>query len=425
MTPEQQVLVSRLNIDADTITWRRVVDTNDRFLRLITIGQGPDEKGMERKTGFDIAVASEVMAVLALATSLPDMKQRFSRMVVGFDTKGTPVTVDDLGVTGAVMVLMRDAIKPNLLQTLEAGPVFVHSGPFANIAHGNSSIIADQLALKLVGKDGYVVTEAGFGSEVGLEKFFNIKCRASGMLPKCAVLVATVRALKSHGGGPEVVSGRPLQKEYVEEHVELVTQGTCNLVKHIENCALFGVPVVVAVNRFKTDTDAELQIVADAARAAGAADVIICSHHANGGAGAQKLAEAVIVACSQPSQPHLLYADDVPLDEKIRIVATQVYGASDIELSPLVVTKIAQYHQLGYGKFPICMAKTPLSFSHDPTRKGRPTNFVLPVRDIRVSVGAGFVYPLCGNVMTIPGLGIRPGFFDMDVDDDGKVIGLS
>ncbi|GIL68174.1 hypothetical protein Vafri_21431, partial [Volvox africanus] len=286
LTSEERREFARLDIDPASITWRRVIDTNDRFLRSITVGQGPEEKGATRSTGFDITVSSEIMAVLALATDLADMRERLGRMVVGNDTKGRPVTADDLGVGGALTVLMKDAILPTLMQTLEQTPVLVHAGPFANIAHGNSSVVADQIGLKLVGEDGFVVTEAGFGADIGMEKFMNIKCRASGLTPDCVVLVATVRALKMHGGGPPVVAGTPLHHDYTTENVPLVTDGCCNLARHIENARKYGVPVVVAINRFASDTDAELHAIKEAALAAGASDAVICAHHGLGGAGA-------------------------------------------------------------------------------------------------------------------------------------------
>jgi len=306
LTPAERRRFARLDIDPDTITWRRVVDTNDRFLRQITIGQGPEEKGATRVTGFDIAVASEIMAILALTTSLADMKERFGRMVIGSSRAGDPVTADDIGVTGALMVLMKDAIMPNLMQTIEGTPAFVHAGPFANIAHGNSSIVADQIALKLAGSDGYVLTEAGFGADMGMEKFFNIKCRYSGLTPDCVVLVATIRALKMHGGGPKVVAGKPLAHAYTQENLDLLEKGCSNLVRHIGNARNFGIPVVVAVNRFKDDTPAEVELVRKIAKAAGAEDAVVSNHWAEGGAGAVELAHAVVAACQKPSNFKLL-----------------------------------------------------------------------------------------------------------------------
>lgn len=286
LTPQEIKKLVRLDIDPESITWRRVMDVNDRFLRKITVGQGPEEKGMTRETGFDIAVASEIMAVLALTTSLSDMRERLGKMVIGNSKAGDPITADDLGVGGALTVLMKDAINPTLMQTLEGTPVLVHAGPFANIAHGNSSIVADKIALKLVGPGGFVVTEAGFGADIGTEKFMNIKCRYSGLTPQCAVIVATIRALKMHGGGPEVVAGKPLDRAYLTENVALVEAGCVNLARHITNTKAYGVNVVVAVNMFSTDSEAEMTAVRNAAMAAGAFDAVVCTHHAHGGKGA-------------------------------------------------------------------------------------------------------------------------------------------
>uniref|UniRef100_A0A8C0UEK8 formate--tetrahydrofolate ligase n=1 Tax=Cyanistes caeruleus TaxID=156563 RepID=A0A8C0UEK8_CYACU len=416
LTKEEVNAFVRLDIDPGTITWQRVLDTNDRFLRKITIGQSAQ---------FDITVSSEIMAVLALADGLDDMKKRFGRMVVASSKKGIPVTADDLGVTGALAVLMKDAVKPNLMQTLEGTPVFVHAGPFANIAHGNSSVLADKIALKLVGKDGFVVTEAGFGADIGMEKFFNIKCRYSGLRPHVVVLVATVRALKMHGGGPAVTAGVPLPKEYTEENLQLVAKGCSNLTKQIQNARMFGVPVVVAVNAFKTDTKAELALVVQHAKEAGAFDAVECTHWAEGGKGALALARAVQRASQAPSNFKFLYNVELPVVDKIRLIAQQVYGARDIELLPEAQEKVALYTKQGFGNLPICMAKTHLSLSHDPEQKGAPTGFVLPIRDIRASVGAGFLYPLVGTMSTMPGLPTRPCFYDIDLDPvSGAVNGL-
>jgi formyltetrahydrofolate synthetase len=426
LTPDERSRFARLDIDPDTITWRRVTDTNDRMLRQITIGQGPEEKGMTRSTGFDIAVASEIMAILALTTSLADMRERLGRMVIGSDRKGAPVTADDLGVGGALTVLMKDAIMPNLMQTLEGTPAFVHAGPFANIAHGNSSIIADQIALKLVGKDGYVLTEAGFGADIGFEKFCNIKCRESGLVPNCAVVVATIRALKMHGGGPKVVAGQPLASVYTEENLELVENGCTNLAKHIEIVRKFGIPVIVAVNRFSTDTDAEIEVVRRASLAAGAEDAVMTDHWAEGGAGAVKLGEAVIAACSKPGNFHFLYEKEATIKQKIECIVREMYGGAGVEYSPEAEKKIELYTRQGFDNLPVCMAKTHLSLSHDPALKGAPTGFIVPVRDVRASVGAGFVYPLLGKMSTMPGLSTRPGYYEIDIDTrTGRVIGLS
>ncbi|NXR00472.1 C1TM protein, partial [Sagittarius serpentarius] len=416
LTEEEIGKFVRLDIDPSTITWQRVVDTNDRFLRKITVGQANTEKGFVRQAQFDIAVASEIMAILALTTSLQDMKERLGKMVVANDKNGEPVTAEDLGVTGALAVLMKDAIKPTLMQTLEGTPVFVHAGPFANIAHGNSSVLADKIALKLVGEKGFVVTEAGFGADIGMEKFFNIKCRASGLVPSVVVLVATVRALKMHGGGPNVTAGAPLKKEYTEENLQLVADGCCNLQKQIQITQLFGVPVVVALNIFKTDSPAEVDLVCKIAKQSGAFDAVPCNHWSAGGRGAVQLAQAVEKAANQKNSFKYLYSLELPIIEKIRIIAQKVYGAQDIELSPAAQSQVDRYTRQGFGNLPICMAKTHLSLSHQPERKGVPTGFILPISDVRASIGAGFIYPLVGTMSTMPGLPTRPCFYDIDLD---------
>ncbi|XP_060609543.2 monofunctional C1-tetrahydrofolate synthase, mitochondrial [Anolis sagrei] len=412
----------RLDIDTSTITWQRVVDTNDRFLRKITVGQASTEKGFSRQTQFDIAVASEIMAILALTSGLSDMKERLGRIVVANNKQGQPVTAEDLGITGALSVLMKDAIKPTLMQTLEGTPVFVHAGPFANIAHGNSSVLADKIALKLVGKEGYVVTEAGFGADIGMEKFFNIKCRASGLVPSVVVLVATVRALKMHGGGPNVTAGAPLKKEYTEENLKLVSDGCNNLKKQIEIAQYFGVPVVVALNVFRTDSPAEIDLVCKIAKESGASDAVPCNHWSDGGRGAVDLAQAVTRAASQPNHFRYLYDLELPITEKIRIIAQKVYGAQDIELSSTAQSQINRYSQQGFGNLPVCMAKTHLSLSHMPDWKGVPTDFILPISDVRASIGAGFIYPLVGTMSTMPGLPTRPCFYDIDLDPETEEV---
>lgn len=426
LTPAEIKRFARLDIDPEQITWKRVMDVNDRFLRKITVGQGPEEKGMVRETGFDISVASEIMAVLALTTSLADMRERLGKMVIGTSRGGEPVTADDIGLGGALTVLMKDAINPTLMQTLEGTPVLVHAGPFANIAHGNSSIVADQIALKYVGAQGFVVTEAGFGADIGTEKFMNIKCRYSGLKPQCAVIVATVRALKMHGGGPEVVAGKALDHAYKSENVELLKAGCCNLAKHIENTRAYGVNVVVAINMFATDTEAELSAVKEAALDAGAFDAVICTHHAHGGAGAVDLGLAVIKACEEHRVPlKFLYPLDLSIKEKIEIIARS-YGADGVEFSPEAEKQIETYTRQGFCKLPICMAKTQYSFSHNAALKGVPKGFVIPIRDVRASIGAGFIYPLVGTMSTMPGLPTRPCFYDIDLDlETGRVLGLS
>lgn len=424
LTPEQKRALFRLDIDPDSLTWNRVVDINDRMLRQITVGQGPDEKGFTRVTGFDITVASEIMAILALTTSLADMRERFGRMVFGTNRRGEAVTAEDLGVAGALTVLMKDAIMPNLMQTLEGTPAFVHAGPFANIAHGQSSIVADQIALKLVGPDGYVVTESGFGADIGMEKFMDIKCRQSGLRPDVVVLVATVRALKMHGGGPKVVAGKPLDRAYIEEDLELLDKGMPNLVRHIQNAKKFGVPVVVAVNSFATDTEEEIKLVQKRAVEAGAEGAYKCTHWAHGGKGAVALAEAVVAAAKKPKDFKFLYPDEASIKEKIEAIA-KFYGADGVDYSPEAEAKIETYTRLGFSNLPICMAKTHLSFSANPELKGAPTGFRIPIRDVRASVGAGFIYPLVGSMRTMPGLPTRPSFFDVDLDlETGKVQGL-
>ena len=421
LTPEERSRFARLDIDPDAITWRRVVDTNDRFLREIEIGLGPEES-MPRRTGFDITVASEIMAILALTNDLADMRDRMGRIVIGVNKKGEAVTAEDLGVAGAMTVMMADAIKPTLMQTLEGTPVFVHAGPFANIAHGNSSIIADRIALKLA---DYVVTESGFGADIGMEKFFDVKCRYSGLIPQVVVLVATVRALKMHGGGPKVVAGRPLAAEYTDENLELLSKGLGNMVVHIKNALRFGVNVVVAVNSFKDDTPAEVEMVRKAANEAGAEDAVVARHWMEGGAGAVALAEAVIKACEKPTNFKFLYPLDLSIKEKIEIICKDIYGADGVDYSPEAEAKIALYTKLGFDKLPMNMAKTHLSLSHEAELKGVPKGFRVPVRDIRAAVGAGFLYPLLGTMRTMPGLPTRPVFYDVDIDlETGRVLGL-
>jgi methylenetetrahydrofolate dehydrogenase (NADP+) / methenyltetrahydrofolate cyclohydrolase / formyltetrahydrofolate synthetase len=422
LTEAERSRFARLDIDPDAITWRRVVDTNDRFLREITIGKGPEEKGMTRETGFDITVASEIMAILALTSDLADMRERMGRIVIGTNKAGEAVTAEDLGVAGAMTVLMKDAIKPTLMQTLEGTPVFVHAGPFANIAHGQSSIIADKIALKLA---DYVVTESGFGADIGMEKFFGVKCRYSGLVPNVVVLVATVRALKMHGGGPKVVAGKPLAPEYTEENLDLLRAGLGNLQHHIKNALRYGVPVVVAVNSFKDDTDAEVELVRQAAAEAGAEDAVVSTHWMNGGEGSVKLAEAVIKAAEKPSDFKFLYPLELSIKEKIEIICKEIYGADGVEYLPEAEAKIKLYTRLGFANLPLNMAKTHLSLSHDPSLKGVPKGFIVPIRDIRASVGAGFLYPLLGTMRTMPGLPTRPVFYDVDLDlESERVLGL-
>ena len=425
---------ARLDIDPETITWRRVLDVNDRHLRGITIGQAPTEKGHTRETAFDIAVASECMAILALSNSLADLRERLGRIVIGFSKAGEPVTCDDIGAGGALTALMKDAIKPNLMQSLEGTPTFVHAGPFANISIGNSSILADKLALKLAGtepdedhetKAGYVVTEAGFDFTMGGERFFNIKCRASGLVPDVVVVVATIRALKVHGGGPEVSAGAPLAEEYRTENVDLLRKGCVNLRKHISNAKTYGIPVVVAINKFETDTDAEVKVIEEEALAAGAEAAVPANHWAEGGAGAYKLAEAVIAASSKPKDFKLLYNLDGSVQDRIDKIAKEMYGAEKVEFSELAQKKVDMYNKQGFSNLPICIAKTQYSLSHDPSLKGAPTGFTVPIRDVRLAVGAGYLYALAADIQTIPGLPTKPGFMQVDVDPEtGEIDGL-
>lgn len=422
LTPEERAEFARLDIDPQNVTWRRVIDINDRFLREIQVGLGKDEVGFEHRSGYDITVASEIMAILALTTGLEDMRERLGAMVVGTNRAGKAVTAEDLGVAGALTVLMKDAIKPNLMQTLEGTPAMVHAGPFANIAHGQSSIIADKIALKMA---DYVITESGFGADIGMEKFFDIKCRYSGLIPQVVVLVATVRALKMHGGGPKVVAGKPLAAEYTEENLTLLEKGLPNMIQHIQNALKYGVNVVVAVNSFANDTAAEVEMVRKSAIAAGAMDAVVSRHWMEGGKGAVALAEAVIKACDQPSNFKFLYPLEQDIKTKIETICREIYRADGVDYSPEAERKIELYTKLGFDNLPLCMAKTHLSFSTDASIKGAPTGFRVMISDIRASVGAGFLYPLLGTMRTMPGLPTRPVFYDVDLDlATGKVVGL-
>jgi methylenetetrahydrofolate dehydrogenase (NADP+)/methenyltetrahydrofolate cyclohydrolase/formyltetrahydrofolate synthetase len=421
--------VKRIDIDPETITWNRVVDVCDRSMRSIKVGfndsklaDGSPNPVFPRSTGFDITVASELMAILALTSGLKDLRERVGRVVVALDKQGEPVNLEKLGIAGAVTVLLKDAIMPNLMQTLEGQPAFVHAGPFANIAHGNSSILADMIALKVA---DYVVTESGFGADIGMEKFFDIKCRYSGLIPNAVVLVATVRALKMHGGGPKVSPGAPLDKAYTEENLELLEAGLGNLGVHIKNAIRFGIPVVVAVNGFKDDTPAEMEMVRDYAIAQGAEDGVVTTHWADGGAGAAKLAEAVVAACEKESNFKFLYPLDWSIKQKIEHISKEIYGADGVTYEPLAEEQIERYEKAGFGELPICMAKTHLSLSHDPTLKGVPTGYKVPVREVRASVGAGFIYPLIGSMSTMPGLATHAAFMDIDIDlETGKILNL-
>ena len=411
-----------LRIDPYSISWRRVIDMNDNFLRNIVGGLGTKRDGRPRETGFDIAVASEVMAILALASDVRDLRRRLGRIQVACDEDGKPVTADDLGFGGAMTVLMKDALKPNLIQGLDNGACFVHAGPFANIAIGTNSIVADRVALKL---GDYVVTEAGFGADMGAEKFLDIKCRIGHMQPSCVVIVATLKALKLHGGAFTFPPGKKPPKEEIETpNPAAVEKGAENLVKHVENMVGFGLPVVVAINRFPYDTPEEIAIVARAAKAAGAVAAVESHVHARGGEGGADLARAVVAACQQPANFKFLYELDEPIKQKIEKIATRIYGADGVDYEPEAEKKIKAFEEQGLGNLPICMAKTHLSLSHDPNLKGRPTGYRLPVRDVRPSVGAGFLYPLCGTMSTMPGLPTRPAAVDVDVDEAGNIVGL-
>ncbi len=411
-----------LDIDPYSIRWPRVVDISDRAIRRVIIGLGGKENGVPRESEYIITVASEVMAILALAKDLFDLRARLGRIVVATNREGKAVTTEDLGVAGAMTVLLRDAIKPNLLQTLEGGPAYVHCGPFANIAHGNSSIIADRVALST---SDIVVTEGGFGADMGAEKFFDIKCRASGLRPDAAVVVATIRALKMHGGVGKIVAGKPLDPALTTENVEAVRKGGENLAAQVGLVASYGVPVIVAINAFPTDTAAEHEAVREVALAAGARDGVVTTNWAEGGKGAEALAAAVWDAAAEDGGGfRLLYPDEMPLREKIETIATRVYGAAGVDFAPAATKALAEYTNLGYGHLPVCVAKTHLSLSHDPAVKGRPTGYRFPVRDVRLAAGAGFIYPLAGDMRTMPGLPSHPAGEKIDIDADGNVIGL-
>ncbi|MBV8881844.1 MAG: formate--tetrahydrofolate ligase [Planctomycetaceae bacterium] len=406
-------------LDLDSITWTRCLDMNDRALRKIRISVG--EK-TERATQFDIAVASEAMAILALATSYKDLRARLGRIIVGRTKSGTPVTAGDLKAAGAMAVLLRDAFKPNLLQTIENTPAFIHAGPFGNIAHGNSSVIADQIAVRCT---DYVVTESGFGADLGFEKFIDIKCRASGLRPSAAMIVATIRACKLHGGDYDVKTGRPLPKELLKENVEAVERGTANLAHMIGIVKRAGLPAVVAINRFPDDTDREIDAVRAAARKAGAAGVELIEAYARGGEGAVEVARAVAAACETPSDARPFYDVAKPIRQKIEAIARDVYGADGVDYSARAQEEIDRYTAWGLGALPICMAKTQLSISHDPKRRGVPKGFRVPIQQVRASAGAGFLYPLLGDIMTMPGLPSEPASAHMDIDDQGNLIGLN
>jgi formate--tetrahydrofolate ligase len=410
-----------LGIDLNEITWRRVMDVNDRALRNIVIGLGPKGDGVTRQTGFDITAASEVMATLGLSSSLADLRARLGRTVVGYTREGSPVTAEQLRAAGAMAVILREAIKPNLMQTMENTPVLVHTGPFGNIATGNSSVVADLIGIHT---GDFLITEAGFGADMGAERFFNIKCRTSGLRPDAAVVVATVRALKAHSGKYKIVAGKPLPPELLAENPDDVLAGAANLRKQLENVALHGVPPVVAINAFPTDHRSEHDAIREVAEQAGAR-AAVTTHVADGGRGAAELAEAVAEAAAEPSAFELLYPDEASLRDKIGTVAQRVYGAAGVSYSPQAAKQLDTYERAGFGHLPVCIAKTHLSISSDPALKGAPTGWTLPVREVRASVGAGFVYPICGDMRTMPGLSAHPAAEHIDLDEHGEIVGLS
>lgn len=410
-----------LNINLHNIPWRRVVDLNDRALRNVIVGLGGLLDGVPRQTGFDITVASEIMAILALTNSLEDLRARLGRMVVAYTKNKTPVTADDLQAAGAATVLLKDAIKPNLMQTLENTPALVHCGPFANIAHGNSSVLADMIGTKCA---DYLITESGFGAAIGAEKFFNIKCRASGLKPNAAVLVVTIRALKSHTGKYKIIPGKPLDPALITENVADVEEGASNMIQHLENMRKFGVNPVVAINCFTDDTEKEVQAVKELALANGAVGAAVCTLWADGGKGATELAEMVVDACEQPNDFKFLYEVNQPIKNKIETICKEIYRADGVEYTATAEKQIASFEKDGFGDLPICMAKTHLSFSDDPKLKGAPRGFNITITEVRASPGAGFIYPLCGEMRTMPGLGSKPAAMAVDIDDEGKVVGL-
>jgi formate--tetrahydrofolate ligase len=408
-------------IDQHNITWRRVLDVNDRALRNVVVGLGSRLDGVPRQTGFDITAASEVMAIFALARSVPEMRERLGRIVVAYTRDGKPVTAEDIGGAGAMAVIMRDAMAPNLLQTLENTPVLVHAGPFGNIAHGNSSVVADLIGIH---SGDFLITEAGFGADMGAERFFNIKCRASGLVPDAAVVVTTVRALKAHSGKHRIVAGRPLPEALLAENPDEVHVGGANLRKQIENIRLHGVPAVVAINAFPGDHPSEHAAIAEIAASMGARSAV-CTHFADGGRGATELALAVAEAADEPSEFRFLYPESAPLREKIEIVAREVYGADGVDYDPPAARQIDSYERNGFGHLPVCIAKTHLSISSDSSLTGAPTGWRLPVREVRASVGAGFIYPICGDMRTMPGLGAHPAAHRIDLDANGGIVNLS
>jgi formate--tetrahydrofolate ligase len=418
---------NKLSIVPEKIQIRRVVDVNDRFLRFVSIGQGGEANGIPRNTGFDITTASELMAILALVdgdsnlSALKDLRARIGRMVVAFTKENRPITAEEIKGAGAATVIMRESLKPTLMQTVENTPVLIHAGPFANIAHGCSSILSDRVGLKVA---DYLVTEGGFGADMGAEKFFDIKCRTSGLAPSAAVLVTTIRALKMHTGKYKVTPGKPLPEELLRESPADVLAGCDNLRKQIANIKTFGVPVVVAINAFPEDKPTEVEVIRQIAKEAGAFDVAVSRVYAEGGNGGIELAEMVMRATEQGSNFKLLYPDDATIKNKIHTLATTIYGANTVEYSAQAEEQLTMFEQLGYGQLPVCMAKTHLSISHDPNLKGAPRGYAFPVREMRASVGAGFIYPIAGNMMTMPGLGPITNAENIDIDENGHTVGL-
>lgn len=416
-----------LDIDTNRIFWPRVIDMNDRTLRQVSIGLGGPATGVTRSERFDITAASEVMAILSLATSYADLRERLGGIIVAESNSGGPVTAEDLGAAGSMALLLREAMLPNLVQTLEGNPAFVHCGPFANIAHGNSSIIADKLALS---RSDYVVTEAGFGAEMGAEKALHIKSLASGIPPSCIVLNVTVRSMKLHGGGVAGGGGsRPTKDEIETENVEAVRSGAAsNLRRHVKNLATTSIPVVVSINRFRTDTDAELDAIRDEATKAGAVDIVIFDGFSKGGEGAADLADSVVSACNSHDErgsPFTPIVDPgMPSREAILRIGTNVYGANNVDLSASAASSIEKFEKWGFGNLPVCMAKTQYSFTHDKKVLGAPVGFTLQVREARLNAGAGFIVAVCGSMMTMPGLPSRPAAMDMDMDEDGRLQGV-
>jgi formate--tetrahydrofolate ligase len=410
-----------LGFDPHNITWRRVLDVNDRSLRNTVIGLGGRLDGIPRETGFDITAASEVMAALALCTSLQDLRARLGRIVLGYSKAGTPITAEEVGAAGSMAVILKEAIKPNLMQTLENTPALVHAGPFGNIATGNSSIVADQIGIHT---SEFLLTEAGFGADMGAERFFNIKCRYSGIAPDAAVLVATVRGLKAHSGNHKIVAGKALPDALLAENPDEVHMGGDNLRKQLENMQIHGCTPVVAINVFPGDHQGDIDAIHEIADEYGAR-AAVSTHFSDGGRGATELATAIKEAAEEPSEFQVLYPDDASLKDKIHAVATKVYGADGVEYSAQANKQLQTYTDAGFDNLPVCIAKSHLSLSHDASLKGAPTGWTLPVREVRASVGAGFVYPICGDMRTMPGLGKTPAAHAIDIDADGNVINLS